>query len=291
MKNVLLIALLMVTCLGTAQGRLGGGQASFFNDLGLDPPASGSDGDDNGRTAIQVSVPHANSIPQGSAVGVGSIDPSLRDELRGQMNTAPNRAGPPVLYAAPPADGAAPATTRVVGRVPSAQSTPNRAGPPVLNAAPPADGAAPAMNRVVGRVPSALSTNSLRFHCLLEIAFFEHEGRQPEQEEVDTLIEKTSGFLHDLLVHETSFDSLQVNDMQSVYSATGDPDSFSANFSTSVSFAETDDHDRMTMEAIASIVDAADYKLFIRDYIWMTEPLRGNEFYQTHRIRFTCKPS
>ena len=132
---------------------------------------------------------------------------------------------------------------------------------------------------------------TLSFQSKISIDFFRGTGREPDEAEITTFLRKTQDFFESLFEDESSFQSFVISEVQQSYDATNDPDHWQVEFVFTVEFDNIEPSDqRRTLAHIAGVINTADYKRFIRDYIWMSPPLQKNEFYQTHHVDFSCYP-
>lgn len=132
---------------------------------------------------------------------------------------------------------------------------------------------------------------NLSFSAQLDITFFEGQGKAPTDLEIEALIHETELFFSDLFLSvpptNSVFESFSITNVVPTYNEEEDADHFQVIFDATLVVAAGSS---ITMDTVANVVDQANYDEYISDYVWMSEPFRRNEFYQTHSVSFKCHP-
>ena len=142
------------------------------------------------------------------------------------------------------------------------------------------------------QVPWETLHKKITTHCEMTVHFFDGHAKPPTPREVSSLMFETTRYFTDLLTTniETAdiFVGFTATNVAVLPNLLNDPETtFRCDFDFGVQVVDDAVH-RITLQTVHGIIDGADFPRFIQDYIWLSPPLKENQFYQTHGVALQC---
>jgi len=132
---------------------------------------------------------------------------------------------------------------------------------------------------------------TISFYCDLKIDFFEDQGKEPTEDEVQELIHTTDDWLSEVFEIDPTFVYIKDAKTTAVYDEDA-KDYFYVEFSSVVHANHANSEKwKLNIYDIAAMMDHADYEVYITHFIWEGSPELEREeyqFYQTQQVALGC---
>lgn len=117
----------------------------------------------------------------------------------------------------------------------------------------------------------------------IKIAFFPGEGERPQKDEINAMLCETNKFFQEALINATNDDDLQsfATNIDWLYDTENDLP-FVLYFTSDTHYGNETPVPAKTVYEV--ILNEADAKLLVTDFIWQSEPYPDNVFYNTQDI-------
>ena len=135
-----------------------------------------------------------------------------------------------------------------------------------------------------------VSTINFSVQSIIFFTFFDGEGQEPTPAEMDALVEETKKFFTNVFENDPSFAKdfieFQMTDLVPKYNDEEASDQFELDFKSTVVLKDTVADTITSSKQVAEVMGESDYKEYITDYVWSSEPFNRNEFYNTLAVQF-----